>query len=78
MKQILITICLFTSCYDGEINGRKYQLEWNCVKTHLANGVRMMPCGKMMILTPYTYSVCDTVYYDTIWLNNIKTYRNNK
>jgi hypothetical protein len=66
--RILVLICLFTSCYDGEINGRKYQLEWNCVESHLLYGTRIVPCGKIMISQPYTYSICDTGYYDTIWI----------
>lgn len=67
MRNLFIMIFLLTSCYDGEINGRKYKLKWNCVKSHVAHGLRPVSTGKVMTVIPYTRTVCDSGYYDTIF-----------
>lgn len=72
MKYLIIFIIILSSCWDGEKNGKRFCLEFNCVKSHMAHGIRFIPCGKAMIAQPYTYFICDGGYYDTIWEGNTK------
>lgn len=67
MKKLCI-ILLFASCWDGEVNGRKYRLDTPCIKSHtiLIPEVRRIGNTNHVITTPKR--ICD-VYgkTDTIW-----------
>jgi hypothetical protein len=63
---ISILLGLFTSCYDGEINGRKYYLKKTCIKSHIEN-VTIPHVGEVWIQMPTDYEVCDKYKTDTIW-----------
>jgi hypothetical protein len=64
----LFIILLFASCWDGEINGRKYRLETPCIKSHTETYLQPMHIGKTTTLQLRTKEVCDEYgKTDTIW-----------
>lgn len=70
-KISLIFLCIiFTSCYDGQVNGRKYCLQKTCIKSHNVTGMRLVLIGKLWTNLPYQHIVCDKYKIDTIWINN--------
>lgn len=64
---IIILIGLFTSCYDGELNGKRYNLKRTCIESHSEHGMRLVLIGKMWTSLPYSMEVCDKYRMDTIW-----------
>jgi hypothetical protein len=69
MKYLLI-IFLFTSCWDGEVNGRKYRLNTPCIKSHTVIYTTPIIIGKSVMATTQTKQVCDEYgKTDTIWQN---------
>jgi hypothetical protein len=67
MKRLFI-ILLFASCWDGEINGRKYKLETPCIESHIETHTILMSNGKYMYPVATTSTVCDCYgATDTIW-----------
>ena len=64
---ISILLGLLTSCYDGEVNGRKFYLKKTCIKSHIENGTRPQLLGKVWVQMPTDYEVCDKYKTDTIW-----------
>lgn len=69
MKKLII-ILLFSSCWDGEVNGVKYRLKKNCAKGHQESYVTQMIAGKTSMPVVRTRFVCDCYgETDTIWQN---------
>lgn len=64
---VIILCVLFTSCYDGEVNGRRYDLKKTCIKSHIEQGTRLQPVGKAWAYMSYSEEVCDKYKTDTIW-----------
>ena len=61
---------LFASCWDGEINGRKYKLITPCIKSHTETHMRPVIIGKSIMQISQTDEVCDCYgKTDTIWKN---------
>lgn len=65
----LIIILLFSSCYDGEINGRKYKIKENCTKSHTEIYFIPIINGTTITQTIQPRVVCDEYRIDTIWKN---------
>jgi hypothetical protein len=68
MNKALILFSLFClSCWDGERNGRRYDLEETCLKSHkrLKTGFTYVS-GHCRAYT-YSVTVCDSMRIDTIW-----------
>lgn len=67
MKKLLILL-LFSSCWDGEINGRKYRLKTPCIKDHVELRPMAMMVGKAVTTTLHPVVICDCYgATDTIW-----------
>lgn len=61
---------LFASCWDGEINGRKYKLRTPCIKSHTETHLHPTLIGKSVMVIQRTDEVCDCYgKTDTIWKN---------
>jgi hypothetical protein len=68
MKRLkFLAIVLLCSCWDGERNGRRYDLEETCLKSHkrLKTGFTYVS-GHCRAYT-YNVTVCDSMRIDTIW-----------
>jgi len=67
MKYLLI-IVLFASCWDGEINGRKYKLHTPCIKSHTEMYIENTYINKQLYTQPRFREICDCYgETDTIW-----------
>jgi hypothetical protein len=64
---ISILLGLFTSCYDGVVNGRRYKLKNTCVKSHIERGTRLTLVGKLWLQVPSSDEICEKYKTDTIW-----------
>lgn len=64
---ISILLGLLTSCYDGEVNGRKFYLKKTCIKSHIEEVTRPQLAGKVWLQVHYSNEVCDKYKTDTIW-----------
>lgn len=64
---IIILLGLFTSCYDGVVNGRRYKLKKTCIKSHIEKGTRLQLVGKVWLQVPSSDEICDKYKTDTIW-----------
>ena len=64
---ISILLGLLTSCYDGEVNGRKFYLKKTCIKSHIEKVTRPQLAGKVWLPVHYSNEVCDKYKTDTIW-----------
>jgi hypothetical protein len=68
MKATLLSIILlFTSCWDGEINGKRYKIKWVCTSSHPVMYTTLQSVGKATIPVQHVIYECDEGYYDTIF-----------
>jgi hypothetical protein len=69
MKYILI-LFLFTSCWDGEINGKKYKLHTPCIESHIEIYIENTYINNQLYTQHRFREICDCYgKTDTIWKN---------
>lgn len=69
MKYILVII-LFSSCWDGEINGVKYKLHKPCIEEHTEMYIENIYINNQLYPQTKFRTVCDCYgETDTIWQN---------
>ena len=68
MKRLkFLAIVLLCSCWDGERNGRRYDLEETCLKSHTEMQFQYIHQNGQLRMHPYGVEICDSCRIDTIW-----------
>jgi hypothetical protein len=67
---IISLLCIsLSSCnkWDGEINGKKYRLDYICTHSHIVTTTGVSFFGNQMSTGVYLTNVCDAYRLDTVW-----------
>ena len=68
MNKALILFSFFClSCWDGQRNGRRYDLVKNCISSHSEIKIQQIYQNGQLKLYPYPIQICDSSRIDTIW-----------